>query len=246
MNIISHQNALSSVIRATGTASTVLELIDSAGTLTNSSAWFSDPTRGGPADGMIITPTDGDVVLGFGFTPTAALGMTLKQGVTYTIPFIELPTVKIIRVGSNSISCEVFLGKSSPGDSFAAEMRTTGIIGASLVASASTAGASSFLDESVDNTEQTLKASTGKLYRLDVENTNAVESFFSLFDSSSSILVGTTTPTKRWRIPPSSTLMIDFGSLGASFSNAIKYAATTTRGGNGNPTTALILNAEYI
>lgn len=58
MKIIPHQNAASSVISVTNTATKVFDLIDTAGSLSDSRTYFLSPNNGGPANGISIRPEE--------------------------------------------------------------------------------------------------------------------------------------------------------------------------------------------
>lgn len=114
MKIIKHQNAASSIITVTNTATGVYSLINTAGSVTDSTTWF------GPkgANALLITPEDGDIRLGFGFTPTDTEGMLLSSGVKYFIPGFDngLQDVKLIRTGGSNVAVSVEVCKALPGE----------------------------------------------------------------------------------------------------------------------------------
>jgi hypothetical protein len=127
MQLLKHQNAASSVIAVTGTATALYSLINTAGSVTNSQAYFNSPNNEGPANGLMITPEDGNIRLGYGVTPTASLGMLLSSGTKYFIPNVtDFTNLKLIRTGSSNVSCSVDLVKTMPGESptFAVETVT--------------------------------------------------------------------------------------------------------------------------
>ena len=73
MRLLEPQNANSTVISVTNTSTALFDLIDTAGSVTNSEAYFYSPDNEGPADGVIITPEDGSIRLGYDITPTASV-----------------------------------------------------------------------------------------------------------------------------------------------------------------------------
>jgi hypothetical protein len=112
-------------------------------------------------------------------------------------------------------------------------------------------GKDTLFDADADNTAQQLKASAGRLYKLQVSNINTTDAFIQLFDAATgSVTVGTTTPKLSFLVPKGNgvdygSLDIDFGDIGITFATAITYAATTTPTGAGDPTTGLTFNAIY-
>jgi len=120
MKFIPHQVAAASVITVTNTATTVCDLMDTAGSVSNSLAYSTDQSINGVGigSGLLITPEDGIVRLGYGITPTAALGTYLQQGKTYFFPNINLADVKLIRNGGADVSCSVDILVTYPAESF--------------------------------------------------------------------------------------------------------------------------------
>jgi hypothetical protein len=106
-----------------------------------------------------------------------------------------------------------------------------------------------FFDADADNSKQTMKASEGLLYFLEVSNPNTTDAYLQLFDADAAdVTVGSTTPTLSFLIPGGDgTLdgaMDKFWPPGISFENAIIYACTTTATGSSDPSTGLVLNAS--
>ena len=114
-----HQNAASSVITVTNVATPIYTLVDTAGSLANSRTYFGAIDLNGPCNGIVITPEDGSVRLGYGITPTSALGMLLVVGKKYKIPNMDLDQVKLIRVTGNA-KCSVEFGKCDAFENFSA------------------------------------------------------------------------------------------------------------------------------
>jgi hypothetical protein len=89
------------------------------------------------------------------------------------------------------------------------------------------------------STAQTIKGSAGKLMGYYVYNPNTAAVFVQFYNTASgSVTVGTTNPLFMLTIPSSSAanLALPFG---INFGTAMSWAATSTAGGNGAPTTAL-------
>lgn len=105
-------------------------------------------------------------------------------------------------------------------------------------------------DSDGDNTAQSIATIGGYLDALHVINSNTSQAFIQLFDvAAASVTVGTTTPKQSFLVPAG-----DGTNSGAferqfsppiPFSTAITYACTTTATGNGDPTTGLIVNAQW-
>ena len=155
MKIIAHQNVASSVISVTGTATAIYTLVNTAGSVSNTAAFMNSPNNGGPANGIIITPEDGDIRIEFGgLVPTAALGMLLSQGTKYTIPNIDINQAKFIRV-STDVSCSIELIQATTADSITAVAESVsleGTISISLDRTTDNVGAALATDALMDDT----------------------------------------------------------------------------------------------
>lgn len=95
------------------------------------------------------------------------------------------------------------------------------------------------------NSAQAIKASAGKLMGYYIYNPNTSAVFVQFYNTASgSVTVGTTNPLFMITIPSSSAanLALPFG---VNFGTAISWAATSTAGGNGAPSTALDAVAWY-
>lgn len=92
---------------------------------------------------------------------------------------------------------------------------------------------------------QAIKGSAGKLFGWYIYNPNSVAVFVQLYNTASgSVTVGTTAPLFMMTIPALSAANL-LNDIGITFSTAISWAATSTAGGNGAPTTALDAVAFY-
>lgn len=118
-----------------------------------------------------------------------------------------------------------------------------GLVGVS--ATTSVTGQTLHFDSSGDNTVQTIKASAGKVYSLEVQNPNTSDAYIQLFDEAGAITVGTTVPKQSYFVPAGGAMDKTF-TVPLQFANSIKYACTTTPTGGGNPTTGLVVNAGFI
>jgi hypothetical protein len=98
------------------------------------------------------------------------------------------------------------------------------------------------------STAQAIKASAGKLVGYFVYNPNTTAQFVQFYNvAAASVTVGTTNPLFMLTIPPTSAANLWMQPGGITFSNAgWSWAATSTAGGNGSPTTALDAVAWYV
>jgi len=106
-------------------------------------------------------------------------------------------------------------------------------------------GSGPFFDSDGDNTAQVLKASGGDLVKVVAYNSNTADAFVQLFDTAAgSVTVGTTPPIYVIPVLGQGSSVIDFEGT-FPFGTAITYACTTTATGNGDPTTGLVISANY-
>jgi len=104
-----------------------------------------------------------------------------------------------------------------------------------------------FFDSDWNNTAQVLKAGSWQLRQIIIENQNASNSYVQLFDTAAwSVTVWVTNPVFVIPIPPASNAVIDFNWAWMDFSTAITYACTTTSTWAWDPTTWLMVSANYI
>lgn len=106
--------------------------------------------------------------------------------------------------------------------------------GGSSVMNASSSDGSTALT----NTAQAIKASAGVLKGWYIYNPNASAQFVQFYNTAQgSVTVGTTAPLFMLTIPAGSAANLSMVNIG--FSTAMSWAATSTAGGNGAPTTPL-------
>lgn len=127
MNVFPLQNANSSVISVTGTASYVLPLIDAAGAVTH--------TFPPGIDAIDITPENGDIRIitdpsTAGLAPTASKGFLIKQGAMLMLRNTNLKYIKAIST-SGTVSCSLQVGMSVPGENTVISGGSTGGTGTS-------------------------------------------------------------------------------------------------------------------
>lgn len=95
------------------------------------------------------------------------------------------------------------------------------------------------------NSAQAIKASAGTLKGYYIYNPNSSAQFVQFYNTASgSVTVGTTNPLFMLTIPATSAANL-WMTDGVAFSTAMSWAATSTAGGNGAPTTALDAVAWY-
>jgi len=95
------------------------------------------------------------------------------------------------------------------------------------------------------STAQAIKASAGALYGYYIYNPNSSAQFVQFYNTASgSVTVGTTNPLFILTIPATSAANLAM-THGVAFATAMSWAATSTAGGNGAPTTALDAVAWY-
>jgi hypothetical protein len=116
MQILTPKVVASSRITVTNSAQQLFALMDSAGSTQNSESYYAQLN----ANALIITPEDGNIRCFSGANPTSTQGTLLSQGVTYTIPGVNLSDFRLIRTGGSNVACTVELYKSQPGESWAA------------------------------------------------------------------------------------------------------------------------------
>lgn len=98
------------------------------------------------------------------------------------------------------------------------------------------------------STAQVIKATAGKLLGYYLYNPNATAQFVQFYNvAAASVTVGTTTPLFMITVPPTSAANLWMQPGGITFSNAgWSWAATSTAGGNGSPSTALDCVAWFV
>lgn len=96
------------------------------------------------------------------------------------------------------------------------------------------------------NSAQAIKAAAGKLLGYYIYNPNTTAQFVQFYNTAAgSVTVGTTNPLFMLTIPPQSAANLWMQPGGITFGTAMSWAATSSAGGNGAPTTALDAVAWY-
>ncbi len=102
-------------------------------------------------------------------------------------------------------------------------------------------------DSDGDNSNQVVKIGAGRVYAIEASNSNTSNAFIQLFDAlTANVTVGTTTPKLSFIVPASGAMDKAFIDKPLVFNTGIIYACTTTATGNGDPTTGLVVNIQYI
>ena len=121
---------------------------------------------------------------------------------------------------------------------------TSGTVTADPTASSTMNATSSDGGTALTSTAQAIKGSAGVLTGYYIYNPNATAQFVQFYNTASgSVTVGTTNPLFMLTIPATSAA--NLAGLCTTFSTAMSWAATSTAGGNGAPTTALDAVAWY-
>jgi hypothetical protein len=122
-------------------------------------------------------------------------------------------------------------------------------------AHATAGGATPYYNLDVDETEDEIKASAGKLFWIHVMNLSASVRYIKFYNATAAnVTVGTTTPVLSFPVPTMADtngagFTIHFGDIGVQFSTAITVAATTGLADNstGAPgANEVVLNAGYL
>lgn len=120
-------------------------------------------------------------------------------------------------------------------------------------AHAAAGGATPYRNVDVDETEDDIKTSAGKLFWLNVMNLTASVLYLQIYDNvSASVTVGTTTPTLTIPIVTlgdtnGAGVQMYFGDLGLQFNTGICIACTTTFGGSSGPAAnGCFVNGGYL
>lgn len=122
MYLIKPENAASTKITVTGTATALYTLMDTAGSIATSQAYYD----GFKANAFIIKPEDGDIRVLPKATPTSTQGLLLKSGSSYSFTGTDLTDFRLIRTSGN-VACSVLLGHTEAGESFNAGSDTVSV-----------------------------------------------------------------------------------------------------------------------
>jgi hypothetical protein len=94
-------------------------------------------------------------------------------------------------------------------------------------------GSSQFQDTLNSNSAITVKASSGTLFMIDIDNTALAATIFTkLYDSAGAVTVGTTDPSWIFRVPASTRISVQFVA-GHAFGSGLQVATVTAAGTGG-------------
>lgn len=202
-----------------------------------------------------VTANANEVVVKTGSTTAVTSGTAANCKVEATIAAAQ--TVAVTNAGTFATQATLQTGSAAIGKLAAnsgvdiGDVDVTSIaagsnlIGNVDVAPRATGGWSVMNATSGDNhtaltgTAQVIKASAGKFGGYYIMNPNAAAIYVHVYNvAAASVTVGTTEALLNFCIPAGAAANIEF-LAGIAFSTAMSWAATTTGGGNTNPTTAL-------
>lgn len=141
------------------------------------------------------------------------------------------------------------------GDAGAARMTLDRKVIVTPYAHAAAGGATPYYNLDVDETEDQIKGTAGKLFWLHAVNLSAAKLYLKFYNATAAnVTVGTTTPVLSLPVPTMADtngcgFTINFGDIGVQFSTAITVACTTGLADNstGAPgTNEMIVNLAYI
>ena len=101
-----------------------------------------------------------------------------------------------------------------------------------------------FLDNAQSTAVTTVKGSAGELGAYHCLNPNTTSAYVQIFDTASTVTLGSTTPVLSLGLPASDGGNLEWG-MGVHFANGIKVAVTTTATGNTAPSTAVDCNFAF-
>lgn len=175
-----------------------------------------------------------------GATP-AGTNIIGKVGIDQTTP----GTTNGVQTLSGSVTTATLGAGTALAGKFGIDQTTNGTTNAIVAVAAPTGGTTGSPQAALTNTAVAIKASAGSVFMVNCYNPNASVAYIQVFNvAAGSVTVGTTAPSRYFGIPPG--LNGGFAnSLGAAFTIAISWAATTTPTGGTGPGTSLVCDAEY-
>lgn len=199
------------------------------------------------------TPTamsaDGDAVYAWGDRN----GATVVVGNVVDDAAFTPATNRVVPVGF--LADETATDSVDEGDAGAARITLDRKLIVTPYAHAAAGGATPYKNLDVDETEDDIKTSAGKLFWLHAMNLSTGVRFLKIYDSTAaSVTVGTTTPVLSFPIPTMADtngagFTIHFGDIGLSFATGICIAATTgvADSNTGAPgANEVVVNAGYL
>jgi hypothetical protein len=169
---------------------------------------------------------------------------------TQNIGDVDVLTVpaplNVVGSGTQATALRVTLATDSPTSSTAVTNAGVFAVQENATAASTMNATSSDGGTALTSTAQVIKGSAGTLHGYYVYNPNATAQFVQIFNTAAaSVTVGTTTPLFMLTIPATSAANLWMSPVGVAFGTAMSWAATSTAGGNGAPTTALDAVAGY-
>jgi hypothetical protein len=118
------------------------------------------------------------------------------------------------------------------------------------------ANVNEWIETSIGSTAETIKATAGTAFMLNIDNTNnaGAASYVKLYDTNAAVTVGTTVPDWTFKIPAGQAVIIPLltttaasSTQGISFANGLVIACVTVGGTAGTtaPTSAVIARVIY-
>ncbi len=239
MYIYKLPNAAASTISVTSTATSLIDLIETAASTTVSnlvqgSNAFDIKVEGGDVRALMDTNT-----------PTASNGFLLEGGGYYTFRGVPFTQVKLIRVGGSDVSCSVQVGRSDESEgsgltastpdtlatkTIAGEDLTNGLTAVLPKPIAESTYAPTLFTDFGANLTVNVKASKGNVLRAVVENTTATPFYWQLHDTATTPGVAAVPKFPGILIPANQQVTVGkevFGDTGVHFSNGIATAYST-------------------
>lgn len=210
-----------------------------------------------PATAQYIAGTDGTNARGLktdanGELQIDVLTLPAIPAGTNNIGDVDVLTLPAIPAGTNNIGdVDVLTVPADPFGANADAASSSGSISAKLrqlVSPSSTMNASSSDGATaLTNSAQVIKGSAGVLHGYYIFNPNTTTVYVLFYNTAAaSVTVGTTNPLFMLAIPPTSAANLWMRPGGIDFSTAMSWAAASTAGGNGAPSTAMDAVAWYI
>lgn len=197
-----------------------------------------------------LTPADGDYTH-LRVDSTGAQWVRVTNGITGLVDDAAFTpaTSEVLPIGF--FADEIATDSVDEGDAGAARMTLDRKQIVTPYVHAAAGGAEPYKNIDVDETEDDIKTSAGKLYWLHVMNLHASSNrFLKVYNNvAASVTVGTTVPDLTFPIPPNTAgFTLNFGTQGLQFSTGICIAATTGLADNdaGAPgANEVVVNAGY-
>lgn len=193
---IAPQNAASTKIAVTSTATQLYALMNTAGSISTSKKYYQDKN----ANGVKITPEDGNVRMLTGIDPTATQGSILIEGQTYFLPNQSLSDLRLICTAGINVACSVEPYFSHPEESMSASGGGAGGAGggSGVQSGAATTGTSNTVTATNGAGGTTIVAANPKRAYTEFTNTGGVDGYYGTGMVTSSFQVILPGQTKAW------------------------------------------------